>query len=268
MENQYPQHTKPWYDNRFVVIALCIFFFPIGLYALWKNNEISKQWKIGGTAIIAILFIAAGLSDNNQQTNNREVVSNLNNSITDSTQTDTISTTDTLSNKKASLEERLKRELNALSKPFDGSTYKESIKSLQLEIALFDVWSKMIKEATKSTNSNEVKLGTQLAYRVKLLQTQEFPKMRKAYQKIASKKLWEEDIEVTINGYAFTTLEFTGGAFASNKNKQAFQMQINDIMKMLRFKRVSYKFTKYDQEYDYYNIESPKDNEIKRLTEL
>ena len=45
-------------------------------------------------------------------------------------------------------------------------------------------------------------------------------------------------------------------------------MQINDIMKMLRFKRVSYKFTKYDQEYDYYNIESPKDNEIKRLTEL
>lgn len=50
------QQSK-WYDKTWLVIVLCIFFFPVGLYALWKNASISKGWKIGVTVLIALLVI-------------------------------------------------------------------------------------------------------------------------------------------------------------------------------------------------------------------
>ena len=46
-----------WYDKIWLVIILCIFFFPVGLYALWKNQSISKGWKISVTVIIAFVVI-------------------------------------------------------------------------------------------------------------------------------------------------------------------------------------------------------------------
>ena len=47
-----------WYDKTWLVIILCIIFFPVGLYALWKNSSISKGWKIGVTIVIALIVIA------------------------------------------------------------------------------------------------------------------------------------------------------------------------------------------------------------------
>ena len=47
-----------WYDKTWLVIVLCIIFFPVGLYALWKNQSISKGWKIGVTVVIALIVIA------------------------------------------------------------------------------------------------------------------------------------------------------------------------------------------------------------------
>jgi len=51
--------TQPqWYDKTWLVIVLCIFFFPVGLYALWKNSSIAKGWKIGVTAFFALVIIS------------------------------------------------------------------------------------------------------------------------------------------------------------------------------------------------------------------
>ena len=53
------QSTTHWYNKTWLVVILCIFFFPIGLYALWKSSVISKGWKIGGTILVGLLVIAA-----------------------------------------------------------------------------------------------------------------------------------------------------------------------------------------------------------------
>lgn len=58
---------QKWYDKTWLVIILCIIFFPVGLYALWKNQSISKGWKIGVTALIAIALIA-NLGGNDSKT--------------------------------------------------------------------------------------------------------------------------------------------------------------------------------------------------------
>ena len=50
--------SNAWYDKTWLVVILCIIFFPVGLYALWKNSKISKGWKIAVTILIAIIVIA------------------------------------------------------------------------------------------------------------------------------------------------------------------------------------------------------------------
>jgi len=57
MENN-NSNSNAWYEKTWLVVILCIIFFPVGLYALWKNSSISKGWKIGVTAIIALIVIA------------------------------------------------------------------------------------------------------------------------------------------------------------------------------------------------------------------
>lgn len=65
MENN---NSNAWYEKTWLVVILCIIFFPVGLYALWKNSSISKGWKIGVTAIIALIVIA-NLGDNDKTSN-------------------------------------------------------------------------------------------------------------------------------------------------------------------------------------------------------
>src|SRR6185437_416431 len=67
MENS---SQKKWYDNTGLVVVLCILFFPVGLYALWKSSVISKGWKIAGTVIIAFVTIAAINSNNKSSSSN------------------------------------------------------------------------------------------------------------------------------------------------------------------------------------------------------
>jgi len=53
---------KKWYDHTWVVVLLLFFFMPIGLYALWKNNYLSKDWKIGG-ALLALLMMSFSIKN-------------------------------------------------------------------------------------------------------------------------------------------------------------------------------------------------------------
>lgn len=73
--------SNAWYEKTWLVLILCIIFFPVGLYALWKNSTISKGWKIGVTVIIALIVIT-NIGDKKENTPNDD----------DSTTTDTQST--------------------------------------------------------------------------------------------------------------------------------------------------------------------------------
>lgn len=55
MENT---NSNAWYEKTWVVVILCVLFFPVGLYALWKNSSISQGWKIGTTILIIIIIIS------------------------------------------------------------------------------------------------------------------------------------------------------------------------------------------------------------------
>jgi hypothetical protein len=66
MENQ---NQNKWYDNKLVVYLLILLFFPVGLYALWKNNATSKGTKIIVTVLVSLFAIAVLNNDPKTDTN-------------------------------------------------------------------------------------------------------------------------------------------------------------------------------------------------------
>jgi len=160
---------------------------------------------------------------------------------------------------------QLKREIESLDKGVDFTGYKESIDAIQMELVLFSAWAINIDEASKSENQEIKSLGEKLKSRVEKIQVAEFPKLRKAYGKIVDKKLWEQNIEVETLGNSSKTIQFTGAIFANNKNKQDTQETLSELLNLLRFKKVNYKWYEYDDEYTYYELDTAKDSEIRKL---
>lgn len=156
---------------------------------------------------------------------------------------------------------QLEREIESI-KTFDGSTYRNDVSSIQIEIALFATWAKIIKDAEKHENKEINKLGKSLKWKVVSLQKSEFPKLRKNYGEILKQKLWAENIKVKTKGTGYSTLEFEGGIFANNKNKQDTQQTLSEILNLLKFKRVNYKWYEYDDEYTYYTLKTGQDGDL------
>jgi hypothetical protein len=80
MTEELPKPKRKWYDSQTTVILLCLLFFPIGLYALWKSNTITKTWKVVFTIIISLIVISqiakqsdshTAIADNSSTSNER-----------------------------------------------------------------------------------------------------------------------------------------------------------------------------------------------------
>lgn len=55
MENQI---ELKWYQKSTAVIILLIFFFPVGLYLMWKNELWTKKTRWIATGVVAVMVIA------------------------------------------------------------------------------------------------------------------------------------------------------------------------------------------------------------------
>ncbi len=158
--------------------------------------------------------------------------------------------------------ERLQLELNSFKKPFDNSSYRDSLVALSLEANMFGGWAQFINEGKSSTDATAKAMANELEQKVSALQVSEFPKMRSAYADLVGKTVWEDNITVQVLGGSNKTIELVGGAFANNKNIAKVQGQLLDSFKLFRFTRVNYKWYKYDEDYTYFSIESLPDSKV------
>jgi len=49
--------NKKWYNKPWLVILLCLFIFPVGIYGFWKSSSLKFWWKI----IISVIVIYISL---------------------------------------------------------------------------------------------------------------------------------------------------------------------------------------------------------------
>jgi hypothetical protein len=72
MENSGPSQKKKWYDKGFIIFLLCLFFFPLGLYGLWKSNNFSKTTKFVVTffVVASVFWVMEDKKGNNVGSHN------------------------------------------------------------------------------------------------------------------------------------------------------------------------------------------------------
>ena len=127
---------------------------------------------------------------------------------------------------------------------------------------MFATWASFINENINSSDSEIKKLASTLKKKVLALQAKEFPRLRRAYAKIAADKLWRDDIYVTVQGDSYSIINLSGGLFAANKNIQETQESLSDILRQFHFKQSRYRWYKEADEFTYYEIGSQRDNEL------
>lgn len=147
-------------------------------------------------------------------------------------------------------------------KTFDGSSHHSSMEGVQAELQLFKDWADVARLADGVENDTIAELGKRLKTEIARVQKRDFPKLRKACAAVLKEKYWVEDIEVSLSGSGANTLTFAGGVFAANKNKQDFQTAFRDNYSRLRFKQTRYKWYGGADEYTYYDMEPPSDDQL------
>lgn len=244
---------KPWYEKTGLVILLCVLFFPVGLYALWKNSTISKFWKFGITALIAIIIITNCGDDKKVDTATTE-----NEAVTSETseKTETVSDLETLKTK-------LKNNIKSLEKDDLTSSPLKSAQDFTIAVALFKAYAITINEAKPNKDKEVQSLISELEKKVVKSQIKNFPKLRKAYYEFLKEKLWENDVEVGISGKNNQRLIFTASYFAANKNIKSTQETLSEMLNYLHFKQTQYRWYSGQDDFTYYDIESDNDNIIK-----
>ena len=73
MENQ---TELKWYQKPKGVIILLIFFFPVGLYQMWKNELWTKKTRWIATGVVTVMFIANSGNNNSSVSNSSSNSSN------------------------------------------------------------------------------------------------------------------------------------------------------------------------------------------------
>ena len=54
-------NERRWHDNKWIVIAALILFFPVGLYALWKSPVFSPRIKYAASGVVAFAVLISAL---------------------------------------------------------------------------------------------------------------------------------------------------------------------------------------------------------------
>jgi len=138
------------------------------------------------------------------------------------------------------LSDRLKLGLSAANTFTSYATATSTIEDLNAEVLIFDIWAKYIAEGKNSSSTEEVAMAKELEKKVILIQTKEFPKIRKEATRFFRDTLWEGDIEVRVNGSKNETLSLIGAFFAANKNIKTAYESLDPALIKYRFQKVQF----------------------------
>ena len=173
------------------------------------------------------------------------------------------STASTTSDQKARYIAQLHREVASLERGFNIAPYLDSKDNVMMGLVLFSAWATIYEEGKKYELSDEDEaLRRKLRNLVLAAQQKALPRLRKAWSQALNKSLWEVDITASALGGRSETLELVGAIYAANANKRSSMKELWEALMLLRFKRIQFKWFKYEDEFTYWQVPSPTDKDL------
>ncbi len=155
---------------------------------------------------------------------------------------------------------RLNEALPKVEAIFTGRPETELAIAANLET--MDATARLLGDGEKFADDAEVRpLMNKLRQTLSQKQIAAFPHMRSGYGTIKDAAVWENDMDITVQGGGNRTIRFIAGIFAANRNIAEFERTVRPMLSQLRYKRTQYEWYR-GSEYTYYTLETPADGEI------
>lgn len=144
---------------------------------------------------------------------------------------------------------------------FDLENYQNNMNGIGAIIKLFNGYEELVSDGENSP-IDSVKLRAKLlSKKISDVRNDVWPKLRRKFGQVLAKEVWIHDMYITTKGPRNTIIEFTSLEYSLNKNIKKTQDDMSLIFHELRFKKVIYKTSKYDEEYTFYDIKSKNDSD-------
>lgn len=162
--------------------------------------------------------------------------------------------------------DQLQREIASLKKQPGLETIPDTKESILIGIVLISARAQIIEDAPENLRPETKAAEDEYVRLIKAYQRDAFPKLRKAQGKVWKDTLWENDIDVAILGSSNSTVRFTAGMFAANRNIKAAHDAAAETLSALRFKKDSYEWYRGAAGYEY-TMDGPADDVIATFSE-
>jgi hypothetical protein len=155
----------------------------------------------------------------------------------------------------------LQREIASLKKQPGLEKTPDTKESVLIGIVLIGARAAIIERAPENLRRETKAAQDEYVRLITAYQRNAFPKLRKAQGKVWKDSLWENDINVAILGPSNSTVRFTAGMFAANRNIKAAHEAASETLVTLRFKKDSYEWYRGAAGYEY-AMDGPADDVI------
>jgi hypothetical protein len=146
---------------------------------------------------------------------------------------------------------------------FDVSKWLNSKDRIMTVTALFSRWASVVDDSKDHKLSlEELQRVNSFRKNLRELQIRSFPRLRDAYGPALRKVYWNDDVSARTFGAGYRIVEWVSGSFEANHNTSSWHADVQESLYTLRFTQARYKRNSEVDDYAYYTLKPPKDEDI------
>lgn len=148
-------------------------------------------------------------------------------------------------------------------KTFDGASMRKTERGLGIAVETFQKWAETIERSKGfELSKEEAKSVKEFAAASVRVQRREFPLLRAQFGRFADQAGWQHDLRVNTSGPGNSYCDYTSVIFASNAGIKQIQETVQEMLFKLRFKRSRFRWYRGSDQFTYFKINSPRDDQL------
>ncbi len=137
-----------------------------------------------------------------------------------------------------------------------SKTSYDSVTTIEISAILFWSVALTIEKYINDSNLDVKQAAQNLKTKASKIQAVEFPRLRKEYGKLVDWTMWEYDVDAESLWVWNSKLELRGNYILPNSNKKEVYWILREMLLLLRFDRLQFRWHKLDDNIEYFDLDS------------